>query len=453
MNIRDRLMSRASVGVMAAFVPKPEGAPAAPDTSKVGQPERVEDAGGADDGGGGDMGLSAQEQADFDAMASGKAPASAESDIDPAGTVVSDDTVGDVGDGEDEDGEAESGAAADGAPADGAAAPADGERAPRAPKTISYGRHRKDVDKLQKALDAATAETRKEREDRLRLDERTNMLLQAIQTKAPAAPVADPAAAAAAADPEPDAEADPIGHLQWQNRGLQREVKELSTGRQQEQRMTAEQQEEAATYRTYEADLTREAAADATFADAFVHLRETRYRELGFIYADIDINDPAQCARLSAADQVKLSDGIQRSFHNEQMLVAREAMRNNKSPAKVVANLAKARGWVPKAAPAPGPRGEDQQQPLSARNGAPPTPAGAPRQVAPAAPGSVKDQLEAIREGTEASRSLSDAGGSPGGGITPERIANMSDDEFEQFYNQMPKGQFDRQVLGKPAPQ
>lgn len=447
MNIRDRLMSRASVGVMAAFAPKPEGAAAAPDTSKVGQPEKVEDSATDDAGGGDDMGLSAQEQADFDAMASGKAPASAESDIDPAGTVVSDDTVGDVGDGEDEDGEAEPGAAADGA-ADGAAAdaPADGERAPRAPKTISYGRHRKDVDRLQKQLDAATAETAKEREQRLRLDERTNLLLQAIQTKAPAAPVADPAAAAAAADPEPDAEADPIGHLQWQNRGLQREVKELSTGRQQEQRMTAEQQEEAATYRTYEADLTREAAADPTFADAFVHLRETRYRELGFIYADIDINDPAQCARLSAADQVKLSDGIQRSFHNEQMLVAREAMRNNKSPAKVVANLAKARGWEPKAAPTAG--AAAPAAPARPANGAAPP----VRQVAPAAPGSVKDQLDAIREGTEASRSLSDAGGSPGGGVTPERIANMSDDEFEQFYNQMPKGQFDRQVLGKPAP-
>lgn len=437
MNTRDRLMSRASVAVMAAFAPKPEGAAAA-DTSKVGQPENVDDGAGA--GGGDELGLSADEQAQFDAMQgrdSGIAPP-ADREAAPADGAGADGADADAdADGEgDGDADIVAGAATDGG-ADGT--PADGER--RAPKTISYGRHQRQLQELQVRLDGAVQETAKEREARVRLDERTKQLLEAIQSRpAPAAP--DAAAAAAAADPEPDKDSDPIGHLEWRNRKLEKTVQDLSAGRQQEQQQTAEQREEANVYRVYEADLTREAQSDPAFADAFVHLRETRYRELGFIYADIDITDPAQCALLSPEDQVRLSDNIQRSFHNEQMMVARQALQSKKSPAKVVANLARARGFVPKA---PG---------AAPANGAakPTNGAAVPavRPVAPAAAGSVKDQLQAIREGQEASKSLSDAGGSPGGTVTPERIADMSDDEFQQFYDSVPKGQFDR-LMGKPA--
>jgi len=435
MNTRDRLMSRASVAVMAAFAPKPEGAAA--DTSKVGQAENVDDGAGDADGGD-ELGLSAEEQAQFDAMQdhdSGIAPA-ADREAAPAdggadGADADADGEGDV------EADIVAGAATDAGP-DGT--PADGARRP--PKTISYGRHQRDLQALQEKLDGAVAETAKEREARVRLDERTKQLLEAIQSRpAPAAP--DAAAAAAAADPEPDKEVDPIGHLEWRNRKLEKTVAELSSGRQQEQQQTAEQREEANIYRVYEADLTREAQADPAFADAFVHLRETRYRELGFIYADIDITDPAQCALLSPEDQVKLSDNIQRSFHNEQMMVARQALQSKKSPAKVVANLARARGFVPKA-PAPA---NGAAKP--ANGAAPAVPAA--RAVAPAAAGSVTDQLQAIRDGQEASRSLSDAGGSPGGTITPERVANMSDDEFTALYEQISKDRFDRQVMGKPS--
>lgn len=426
-----RFMSGASIGVMAAFAPPNEGGT---DISKIGQSERVDDTPSSD---GDALGLSAEEQSQFDAMQgreSGIAPsADKEAGAADAGEGEPADGDGDLG----ADGETAAGEATDG-PAEGAQ---DGSGERRTPKTISYGRHQRDLQALQAKLDGAMAETTKEREQRTRLDERTKMLLEAIQAK-PAAPVADTAAADAAKDPEPDGEADPIGHLQWQNRNLMKTVEDLKSGRQQEQQQTAAEREEAQTYRVYEADLTREAAADPTFADAFVHLRETRYRELGFIYADIDITDPAQCALLSAEDQSKLSDSIQRSFHNEQMLVARQALQAKKSPAKVVANLARARLFVPKAP--------------AAANGAAVAPSKAPngaaRPVAPADAGTVTDQLKAIRDGQEASRSLSDAGGSPGGTITPDRLANMSDDEFTEFYNQMPKGRFD-QLMGKPPVQ
>jgi hypothetical protein len=325
---------------------------------------------------------------------------------------------------------------------DGADGAANGAKKP---KTISYGKHQREqqkqqkrFDDLQKQLDAARGETAKEREARTRLDERTNLLLEAIQTKAPAA------AEKKDDDPEPDGEADPIGHLQWQNRQLAKRVEDLTAGTQRQQQETAQQQQERQLYEAYAGDLENAARADASFADAFVHLRETRYRELGFIYAGIDVNDPAQCAQLSPEDQAALSQNIQRTFHNEQMMVAREAIKVRKSPAQVVRNLALARGFQPKAKEAAADDGGTAVAAASkvANGGA--------RKAPPADAGSVKDQLQAIREGQGAAKSLSDGGGSPGGSITPQRLAEMSDDEFLELYENMPKRKLDS-LMGKPA--
>jgi hypothetical protein len=445
MNIRDRLMSRASVAAMAAFAPKKEGEA---DTSKVGQPENVDaaGAGGGDTADHDDLGLSAEEQAQFDAMQAGRQPGE-------PGSKEDIEADGGSGDGEDDaaaEGDAgeagEAGEASDAEPAEAAMDGADGAAdGAKKPKTISYGKYQREqqkqqkrFDDLQKQLDAARGETAKEREARTRLDERTNLLLEAIQTKAPAA------AEKKDDDPEPDGEADPIGHLQWQNRQLAKRVEDLTAGTQRQQQETAQQQQERQLYEAYAGDLENAARADASFADAFVHLRETRYRELGFIYAGIDVNDPAQCAQLSPEDQAALSQNIQRTFHNEQMMVAREAIKVRKSPAQVVRNLALARGFQPKAKEAAADDGGTAVAAASkvANGGA--------RKAPPADAGSVKDQLQAIREGQGAAKSLSDGGGSPGGSITPQRLAEMSDDEFLELYENMPKRKLDS-LMGKPA--
>ena len=434
MNTRhiDRLMSRASVSAMAAFAAGDGGS----DTSKIGQPE---DVGGGDAGGGegGDLDLSPEEQAQFDAMqqARGEAPAADDGDAGDPGE----------GDGEPADGDGD----ADPAPGEReAAADGAGERKP--PKTISYGRYQKELAKAQKAaedlqamLDGAKKETAKEREERLRLDERTKLLLEAINTKQPAAPA--PAPKVEDQDPEPNKDEDPVGHLEWNNRRLERIVTDLQKGTQQREEVSAAENEERQVYTTFQADLEREAQSDPTFADAFVHLRETRFRELGFIYAHIDITDPAQCATLTPQQQTQLSQNIQKSFYNEQLMVARGAVQAGKSPAKVVKNLALARGYTPKAAGQADPAAAPPPAPAGRGNGAAPP---AARPTASAAAPSVTDQLDAIRKNQKDSRSLSDAGGSPGGDITVERLANMSPEEFEEFYESMPKGKLDK-LMGK----
>lgn len=436
----ERLMSRTSVAAMAAFAPKPDPASTIPNFA-----ERVDDT----DGGGGDAdpidGLTAEEQAQLNAMSGGKS----------AGDSDNVDSGGDAGGGGDDNDEPDAGDDATGAgdaPDPGAgdrdAAAADGAERRPAPKTVSYGKYQRELAKAQKAsedlqarLDGQTRETVKEREERIKLNERTRLLLEAINTKQPtaAAPKED-------RDPEPDGESDPIGHSQWKIRKLEGLVDELRSGRQQEQQVSAAEQEERQVYGTFLADIDREVAVDPTFGDAFVHLRETRYRELGFIYADIDITDTAQVATLTEADQAALSENIKRSFYNEQIMVARGAIKAGKRPAKVVANLARARGFVPKAAAA----AAAEADPARARtNGAAKPGNGAAAPAARAAPqGTVSDQLEQIRQNQAASRSLSDAGGSPGGDLTPERLGEMDDTEFEELLATMPKSRLDK-LMGK----
>ena len=391
-------------------------------------PEKVPD---VDEGQTSDLeigGMTAEEQATWDAMKAGRdIPAAGDGDAlepDDAGTA-------DGADG----GDAEPDAAV---VADGDDKGDGGEkRVP--PKTISYGKYQREQKKkddalaaLQSRLDGAVKETATEREQRLRLDERTKMLLDAISAKPKVEAKADEPA-----DPEPDGEDDPIAHAAWTSRELKRTqkiIQDIQTGTKQRDTATAAENEERQVYDTYENDLKREATADPSFAEAFVHLRESRYTELGFIYAGIDINDKAAVdAALTPEQQGKLAQDIQRSFHNEQMLVAREALSKGKSPAKVVANLARARGWK---APAAGAVAKPANGAVSAKpaNGA--------------AKPTVGEELAAIREGQAASRSLSDGGSSSGNDITPERLAAMTEEEFQDFYDSMPKAKLDR-MMGK----
>ena len=453
MNIRDRLMSRASVAVMAAFAPKPEGGA---DQSKVGQMERVEDAGG---GGGDDLpidGLSAEEQAQLTALREGGADVPAdpvgddgepagEGDIEHAGAAADD---GDEVD--DEGGEP----AADGAPAAADGQAAAGDQAPRkSPKTISYGRHKKEQARLQKKVDELNAALGTEREQRTRLSERTQMLLEAINQKpAAAAPAPAPAASKEPEDPEPDAGQDPIGHIQWENRQMRAELNRLSTGVQKREQETEAQAAERADYERYTGEINRAAAADPNFADAFTHLRETRYRELGFIFANIDVEDPEQCKLLSPEQARALEQKIQETFYNEQMLVARQSWQSRRPINQTVMNLARSRQWKPKEAAPAGGAAAAAPSAAAPAGGAAPAPArrnGNGAAPAAAAAPSVTDQLAAIRDGAAASRSLGDAGGSPGAIIDEKRLIEMGDDEFEEFLAMNKRGV--DAALGKPA--
>lgn len=420
------------------------------------QPENVDDDSHGQDrsapereGDGIDDELSEQELAALSSMRTGERDAEGREEPEPAG----DDDGTDEPDADQDGVDADDTAAAAGDRDQGAGDDRGQQQEQRRPKTINYGRHQRELAKrdtrlteLEALLNTERAERKKSDERSTRLDERTKLLLDAINAK-PKAEEKGPE------DPEPDENEDPIAHASWTRRELrrtqdriQRLEQGVTTDREQRQQESAEERE----LRDFTNEIQTIAGSNPDFADAFVHLRESRFYELGDIFAGIDINDRAECAKLSMDEQKALSAKIQQSFAQEQAMVYREAKRNSRSIEQTIMRLAKARGFTPKQ------REQQQQDDDGAERRERPQQreAGARRDVAPAArrqqapDRSVSDEIDNIRSAAGASRSLSDAGGSPGGNIDLARLADMDDDDFADILNSMSKSKLDR-LMGK----
>lgn len=400
--------------------------------------------------------LSAEEQAQLAGMRTGEADGGAEAGDEGDGGGDGDDEADADADGVDNDRDAAAAGDRDQGAGDDRGQREEGKRQP--PKTINYGRHQREITKRDarltelEALLGTERTARQTAEERsTRLDERTRMLLDAINTR-PKADEQQQQQQQEDQDPEPDRDADPIGWNEWKVRGLERTVDELRTGvtrdREQREQETAEQRE----MRDFTSTIERAAQSNADFADAFVHLRESRFYELGDIYAGIDVNDPAECAKLSPADQAALSNKIQASFAQEQALVFRESKRTGRPIEQTIMRLAKARGFVPKQREQQRDDQQEQQQERRQERQQERRPPADTRREAPVRrpppQRTVSEEIDNIREAAGASRSLSDAGGSPGGDIDLKRLVEMDDDEFADLYSATSKGKFDR-LMGK----
>lgn len=442
------------------------------------QPENVDegnhgqgrDSGPADrdDGDGVGDELSAEELAALDGMRTGQRDADGRAEPEPTG----DDGAGDDdGDGErdgldGDDGQDGVDAGDDQAGArdrdqgarDDRGQQGDGSQQRKAPKTINYGRHQREIGKRDARLTELQGLLDGERQKNTRLDERQRMLLEAINSRGAQQDGGQQQDQQQDQDPEPNGDEDPIGHLQWQNRRLAKQVQTLTEGQQNRDQRQRQQTEEEREIGEYTAEVEVAARRDPSVADAFVYLRESRYTELGGIYAGIDVNDPEQTARLSPQEQIQLSRRIQAAFANEQRMVYRAAKEGRRDVGQQILMLAKARGFNPKAQQQRGQqqddggaderdqdRGQQRGQRQRGQDGGrqQQAPRGQQRQQ-----GSVSEEIDNIREAAGASKSLSDAGGSPGGQIDMQRLADMPDDEFEEILTSMSKGKFDR-LMGK----
>lgn len=321
------------------------------------------------------------------------------------------------------------------------------DKSKQRPKTINYGRHQRELAKRETRLKELEGLLDGERQQRTRLDERTKMLLEAINARPKAE---DPPQQQEDTDPEPDKGEDPIGWSEWKIRKLEGVVNRLDGAQQQQQQRTQAETAEQREVEEYTTELQAAAQADETVGAAFVHLRESRYAELGAIYAGIDVNDPEQCATLSPQEQAQLSRQIQSAFASEQRMVYQAAKKSGRKVGQSILALARARGFDPAAARQRerADTGQGDQGRAVARRA---PPADGRRQAPPQQreqPRSVSDEIDNIREAAGASRSLSDAGGSPAGTVDNARLAEMDDDEFMQFMESIPKNKLDR-IMGK----
>lgn len=193
----------------------------------------------------------------------------------------------------------------------------------------------------------------------------------------------------------PDPEQDIFAYVKWQNEQLT----ELRQAKQQETEQAKARQMTQQVENLYRQDAMRFAQQTPDFSDAYQYVAQSYASELKALgYSDPQIH--------------------QRMIQEEGQLVV-EALQRQLSPAQVIYERAKARGYTKKEA--------------------------APAAAAPQQNGQQK--LESIQKAQKTQTSLSGAGGSAGEGLTVEALANMSEDEFANVYQKLGKTKF-RQMMG-----
>lgn len=303
--------------------------------------------------------------------------------------------------------------------------PANGERQQKRVGYAKYQRLETEAAATRAKLEAALADNVKRAESQARLDERLKLINEALTTPAagPQAPVDD--------DPRPDPEADIFGFVSWQERQMAKlngTITELRSGREAE---VGEQQLAS----TYVDDAQRFSQTEPNFGPAYQHLMEVRLLQLANYHYGKDLTDP-NCPPLTSVEQTRIKGEVARE---EKALVAR-ALKEGKSPAAAVYAMARMTGYRPNAT---GPAGQ-----TLASAAAKPAALAPPAAAAPAKP-SVKAEIDRIKAGQDAALSLSSGGGVPAGSLTPEKLANMPDEEFGALVDQMSRGDFARIMGGR----
>src|SRR3990167_898857 len=268
---------------------------------------------------------------------------------------------------------------------------------PEKQKTVPHGAMEAERRK-RKEVESAFEAFRRDRAERdARLDERIAIINEAMKPK----------------EEEPDPDKDIFGAFEH----LKGQFNELHQQRTTEQQQAAEnrrQQEQVNHIRTaYEADAEMFAVETPDFRAAYDFLLASRQKELRLLPAYR--NNPAALRQAIQADE---------------LAIVQSALESGDSPAAVMYAIAGARGYAPK-------------QPASEEK-----PADEVKKPEEVAKPNGADKIDEIERRRDASISLSDGGGSPGGAkIRLDAIDRMKPDEFKAFVARInknnPKG-YDR---------
>lgn len=328
------------------------------------------------------------------------------------------------------------------APAEDAAETDEGDEAPEVeaapdPKTgkppqkqVNWQKHRREIEKRDARIQAAEAKATTEALNNAKLAERLAILNEALTAPAPVDPVVAQQQAVAAnpmLEPDIKVEEDALGAIAQ----LQRRNAYLLEQQNQNHEVTQATLEDRQLKDDFQRDANMYArtAEGQHFNAAYQFLKDSRLTELAISLFDKDPTDPAQV--FTQAEITKLVS----DFNAEEKWVVGNASKAGKSPSAAIMKLAKGRGFKPQAAaPEPTP-----VVPAVVKNG---------NGAAPAASAVAKIKAEA--EGAAASRSLSDGGGAPPiEPLTPEKLLKMSDTEFGQYVDRVPKEHLDA-IMGRP---
>jgi hypothetical protein len=369
-------------------------------------------------------GLTAEEKAQFDSMRPGPGDAPAE----PVGEGPAEAAGDGDDDGDDDEAEIDPAAAA---PAEGKgkdAAKDDAAKPP--PKTVSFGKFRRETDKLRQASESATrqvaetaAQLERERADRIKLGERLAILNEALT-----AGQSDGQTATKSAIDEEDI--DPNVDMWKAFDQEKRRRQELLAMVQQMGQQSTEERSDANLRQTFIADAQRFGSQPETadFQNAYNYLKDTRLVEIALTEFDKDPSDPAQ--KFTEAE----INRIVQVFNEEERWLVETNVTQKRSPAAAIYKLAKSRGYK---------KAEADPAANGAANGAAKPANGAARKPP------VAEQIKALTEARENGKSLSDGGSTSDiTTLTPERLLAMGEDEFAEYVDNLPPVKL-QQLLGR----
>jgi hypothetical protein len=273
-----------------------------------------------------------------------------------------------------------------------------------------------------------------------RIEERLSLLQQAL---------VEPAAPAAPAKEKPDPEKDIFGYARYLEEQLTAVADKVNGYEQQITAGQAEMDQE----RNYINSLNSYAGREPNFMHAYGYLLRNRAAEL--------MAPRYPQATYEQLMQAEIPADVADVLRQEERDLYHTAFQEKRNPAENIFRMAQLRGFKPPTAPqapaapasntTPAPNGHAQppnpQQPVR-----PGTPLAAipPVAVAPAAPNgaapTAADLVESIKRGQNASMSLSNASGGSGIELTPQLLAEMSDEQFSALFNEL-QARGDKQKL------
>jgi hypothetical protein len=253
----------------------------------------------------------------------------------------------------------------------------------------AFHRERKMRQEIERQLSTERAELSRQREERARIDERLQLIMQASQQQIDQQqPDQQPQV--------PDPEENPFAYMRY----LESQIAQLSQHNQGVTQHFQRQDEYASVKSAFQADANSFTQQQPDFIHAYQHLIRARDREL------------QRLGRTNPQERAQI-------INQEELMIVGEALRGGKSAAQLMYELAKDRGY-------------QQQQEAPAAPALAPAPAQRPSAVA---------QVAAIKAGTQAARSLGSAAGGSNQPLTAELLASMSETEFEAVYSKMNRDQ------------
>lgn len=410
------------------------------------EPEMLPDSGsdgsieGGDSGGDRDeaTGLTADELAEFESMRTGEPPAPTgdpDPDADPDADPDGDPDVDPAAPAE------PAPAAADRTPKTPAQLAAEAQAGKKPPKTVSLGKHQRELKAAQDRAAAAEAEVQKEREKQIKVNERLAIINEALQARAAAPPEAavDPNA-----PPENPFEEEDIKPEEDYAAALDQERRRnryAYEATQSTQQRVVETTEDTKLRDTFVRDFQSVAAQPeyAHLPQAYQFLKDARLTQIFLSEFDKDPNDEQE---QFTPQEIQKAIAI---FNGEEKWLVGNAIKAGKSPAHAILKQARVYGFQKPAAAAPAPAAAAPAAPaVPARRAAPAAP------PAPAAP-SAAAQLEELRVAQQNGKSLSDGGGAPPQGVSAELLLQLSDEDFIDMMEQMSAGQLNALMGREPT--